>query len=555
MKGLLISAIVFLAVLAACAGSRTTLHDAAQQGDTKTVLLLLDEGADVNARADREKMTGMTPLHRAAMYGQTETVTALLARGADIDARTGYSGETAVQLAVTPYRVVEGQTEAEREATVRVLLEAGADVSSKTNRGSTLLCTAAYHLSPDIVGRILDNGGDIEERDGRGQTPLWCAAGSPLNRRTGNVRLLLAKGADANARDNHGKSVLAIAAQVGNTEVVRMLLAKGADVGSKDQDGYTALDRAESNNQMEVVKLLERAIAKQQPAALPSVLPPAAAPAPAPTAPLSDVDRPPAGKAATMKHAYAVVIGIEQYQQPLPRADFAAHDARIMGRYLSKTLGYAEEHVVVLLNDRATKNGLEKYIEGWLPDHVEAGDSVFIYYSGHGAPNARTGKAYLVPYDGDPAFVEQTGYPLDRLYDRLAALPAKEIVVMLDSCFSGGGGRSVIGKGMRPMVLSVENPLLARGKVVVLAASGGDQVSSTYDQQSHGLLTYFFLKGLNDADLAKDGRIELRELYDYLKPQVERTARRDFHNEQTPQLLGNPDILDRTILWMGRSRP
>lgn len=366
------------------------------------------------------------------------------------------------------------------------------------------------------------------------------------------MRLLLARGANVNTRDNDGQSVLASAVRWGSPEVVRMLLVKGADVNVKDQEGFTALDRAESRKDMEVVALLERAIAKQQPTA-----PSASSPAPAAVLPVSDVDQPPPGKAATArKHAYAVVIGIEQYQQQLPRADFAAHDARIMGQYLSKTLGYAEENVVVLLNDRATKNGVEKYIEGWLPDHVEAGDSVFVYFSGHGAPNARTGKAYLVPYDGDPAFVEQTGYPLDRLYDKLAALPAKDVVVMLDSCFSGAGGRSVIGKGMRPMVLSVENPLLAKGKVVVLAASAGDQVSSTYNQQSHGLFTYFFLKGLQgEADANRDGRIELRELYEYLKPQVERTARREFHNEQQPQLLGNPDVLSRGIVLRGAGKP
>ncbi|TAJ08014.1 MAG: hypothetical protein EPO61_11260 [Nitrospirae bacterium] len=544
-----------IVLLGSCVAPLPTMQQAAKQGDTKTVLLLLDQGADVNARTDREQVQGMTPLHWAAMYGQTDTVKALLARGADINARTGYSGETAIQLAVTPYRVVEGQAAAEREATVQALLDAGADVHNKTKAGGTLLCTAAYHLSPDIVGRILDKARDIEERDGRGQTPLWCAAGSPFDR-TGNVRVLLAKGAKVNALDNQGKSVLAIAAQVGNAEVVRMLLAKGADASIKDQEGFTALDRAESNHQKDVVALLERAIAKQQPVIQSPSVPSVAAAPPAPAPPVSDVDHPPVNKATAKKHAYAVVIGIEQYQQQLPRADFAAHDAQIMGQYLNTTLGYAEEHVVVLLNDRATKNGVEKYIEGWLPDHVEAGDSVFIYFSGHGAPNARTGKAYLVPYDGDPAFVEQTGYPLDRLYDKLAALPAKEIVVMLDSCFSGAGGRSVIGKGMRPMVLSVENPLLAKGKVVVLAASGGGQVSSTYNQQSHGLLTYFFLKGFQgEADANHDGRIELRELYEYLKPQVERTARREFHNEQQPQLLGNPDILSQGIVLMGAGRP
>jgi len=78
---------------------------------------------------------------------------------------------------------------------------------------------------------------------------------------------------------------------------------------------------------------------------------------------------------------------------------------------------------------------------GWLANNVESDSRVFIYYSGHGAPDPRTGDAYLVPYDGDPSFIENTGYSLKKLYDTLGKLPSKEIVVILDSCFSGAGGR------------------------------------------------------------------------------------------------------------------
>lgn len=267
-----------------------------------------------------------------------------------------------------------------------------------------------------------------------------------------------------------------------------------------------------------------------------------------PRVPVLDVDRPPLRQLKMRKSVHAIVIGVEQYQHSLPKADFAANDAKVIGQYL-KTLGYPEENIVLLLNERATKSYIEKYIEGWLPDRVEAGDTVFIYYSGHGAPNPKNGKVYLVPYDGDPAFMEQTGYPLDRLYQQLAALPSKHVVVVLDSCFSGAGGRSVIAKGMRPVVLSVENPVLANGKVVVLAAASGGEVSSTYELRGHGLLTYFFLKGVQGkADQSVDNIIELREIFEYLKPQVQRTARREFHNEQTPQLLGNPEVLNKGVM-------
>lgn len=264
------------------------------------------------------------------------------------------------------------------------------------------------------------------------------------------------------------------------------------------------------------------------------------------TPPPSDVDRVPTRSIPAKNHAYAIVIGIEQYREKLPKADFADRDAKLVSEYLIKVMGYPEENVIVRLNEKAARTDLEKYLENWLPNNVEKDGSVFIYYSGHGAPNPKTGDAYLVPYDGDPTFVETTSYPVKRLYAALDKLPAKDITIVLDSCFSGAGGRSVIAKGIRPMVISVENPVLASGKTVVLAASSGDQVSSTYEEKGHGLLTYYFLKGLQgEGDVNKDGMITMSELFEYVKPRVQKVARKQYNNEQTPQLLASPDLLRR----------
>lgn len=270
--------------------------------------------------------------------------------------------------------------------------------------------------------------------------------------------------------------------------------------------------------------------------------------APTPTIDSDDVDQPRRFYDGRKKNAHAILVGLDNYRSRLPSADFAGHDAKIVAEYVSQTLGYEKENVALLLNEHATKGDFEKYVESWLPNRVESGDSVFIYFSGHGAPHPKTGEAYLVPYDGDPTFIEKTGYPLNRLYDHLATLPAREVVVVLDSCFSGAGGRSVIAPGIRPIITELHNPLLAKGKTVVIAASSGQQISSTYEQKRHGLLTYFFLKGLQgDADTNRDGAIDIVELFDFLKPQVERIARREFNNEQTPQLLGPPELLTKDV--------
>lgn len=255
----------------------------------------------------------------------------------------------------------------------------------------------------------------------------------------------------------------------------------------------------------------------------------------------SDVDELPPAMAKASRNDYAIVIGIEEYRQKLPRADFAASDARLVNAYLTRVMGYPEENVILLINEKALQSDLTKYLERWLHNQVEKDGTVFIYYSGHGAPDHKTGGAYLVPYDGDPAFISETGYSLKRMYDALGKLPAREIIVVLDSCFSGAGGRSVIAKGLRPLVINLSSSTILPKNMTVLSASSGDQVSSTYDEKGHGLFTYFMLKGLKNEDvIKKDGSIRLDDLFGYVKPQVERVARKQYNNEQTPQLIIAP---------------
>lgn len=247
-----------------------------------------------------------------------------------------------------------------------------------------------------------------------------------------------------------------------------------------------------------------------------------------PAAPSSDLDDLP--RAVVPRRAHAVVIGIENYREGLPRADFAASDAKLAAEYFKRVLGVPAENLALLVDDRATNVDFQKYIERWLPNRVKEGDEVFIYFSGHGSPNPAKGDAYLVPYDGDPTYIEQTGYSVKRMYDHLAQLPAKRVIVAMDSCFSGAGGRSVLAKGARPLV-SLQTSEVPT-KITVLSASAGDQISNSYQEKGHGLFTYYFLKGL------KEKGADLRAVYGYLKPEVARVAREQYNADQDPQWRG-----------------
>ncbi|MEW6544328.1 MAG: ankyrin repeat domain-containing protein [Nitrospirota bacterium] len=494
-------------------GCASALYNAVERGDMQGVQTLLDQGAG------KDKDDAAEAFVHAAGAGNLQIVDLFLKRGVDPN---------------VPYR--------------------------SFNYASYPLERAASRGHLEVVRMLLDHGAQVNNVDSPFHFTALTLAASAGN--TEVVKLLLDRGADVAIPDAWGTPILWWAVHdAGNADVVQLLLEHGAYPGVKGReidimkDWRPPLTVAQEKGNTRIIRLLQQAEARLSGAA---AVPPALAPAPAapppPAVPASDVDRLPSVKARPKPNAYAILIGIETYRNKLPKADYAAHDARVMSDYLTRVMGYQEENVALLLNDRAAKADIEKYFEKWLPNRVEKDASVFIYFSGHGAPNPKTGDAYLVPYDGDPGFVDETGYALKRLYHQVGKLPAKDVVVMLDSCFSGAGGRSVLGKGMRPMVLSIENPVLAGNKTVVLAASAGDQVSSTHDQKGHGLLTYFFLKGLQgEADSNKDGSVDLRELFAYLKPQVERTARREYNNEQTPQLLGSPELLAKGVKLVERT--
>jgi hypothetical protein len=232
----------------------------------------------------------------------------------------------------------------------------------------------------------------------------------------------------------------------------------------------------------------------------------------------------------------AVVVGIEKYSNDLPDAEFAEHDARAVKNHLL-ALGYPERNIKFLTGQRATLSGLASYIEDWLPRNVKDDSRVFFYFSGHGAPDPDSGQAYLVPWDGNPNFLDKSAYPLKRLYSNLNALKARQVIVALDSCFSGAGGRSVMAKGTRPLVNKIDIDVASGGKLILFAASAAKETSSILEDQGHGIFTYYFLKGLGGEAKDGSGVISARGLYDYLKPKVQDAASRQ-NRDQTPVLEG-----------------
>lgn len=142
-----------------CAGT-SALHYAAMSGDADLVRLLIDRGADVNARTRED---AVTPLHYAASAANPGAVAALLERGASVNAANTW-GETPLHRAAR----------LSRAGAVSLLLAGKADPNATDRLGCTPLHSALATLTPDVptVQRLLDRGADPNAKDGEGKTPL-----------------------------------------------------------------------------------------------------------------------------------------------------------------------------------------------------------------------------------------------------------------------------------------------------------------------------------------------------------------------------------------------
>jgi hypothetical protein len=254
--------------------------------------------------------------------------------------------------------------------------------------------------------------------------------------------------------------------------------------------------------------------------------------------------------------AVALVIGISKYrEEAIPPVKYAARDAEVMAKYIENLGGVPRANIQVLTNEKASKSDIQAYLEDWLPRRVSEDSTVFLYYAGHGAPDPQGREAYLVPYEGQPDFPSKL-YPLQNVYAALNKLPAKRVVVMLDSCFSGAKGRSVTQVGARPLVMHLDNILPANQKVIVVAGATGNQISSDYDRVKHGLFTYYLLRGLRgEADRNSKGVVNLEDLYQYVKKNVSEKASLELNRDQTPVLLPSESkISDQLKIPLVRTR-
>jgi len=126
-------------------------------------------------------------------------------------------------------------------------------------------------------------------------------------------------------------------------------------------------------------------------------------------------------------------------------------------------------------------------------------DSAVFYFAGHGAPEEND--MILVSQDGRPG--GELGVPLSYLLGRIQRSSVAQIMVILDCCYSGGGGVPQLG--------SKDFPL--RQGVALLTASRGDQTAAELGQ---GIFTSYLCDALKGGAADVLGHVTVAGVYAYL---------------------------------------
>jgi uncharacterized caspase-like protein len=216
----------------------------------------------------------------------------------------------------------------------------------------------------------------------------------------------------------------------------------------------------------------------------------------------------------------ALLIGVNDYaDKAVPQLEGAVRDARAVRERLEQRLGYE----TTVLESPSRSEIVRAFNR--LALEAQPGDSVIVYYAGHGVvvPVDGVDTGFWLPADTDSK-KESTWLSNADIGRLIAAIGSRQLMLVSDSCYSG----TLVGKDR--VSVSGDNPdeWLKRRAAVVMS-SGGDEPVADEGKDGHSFFAWHFMRALEGLDRWQVGN----NLHERLRTAVSR----EF--PQTPQYGGS----------------
>jgi len=233
-----------------------------------------------------------------------------------------------------------------------------------------------------------------------------------------------------------------------------------------------------------------------------------------------------------IKDKWAVVVGVGSFKDSkIPKLRFPAKDAQDFAKFLVEKGNFAPDHVLLLLDENATRNNIVSAIAGnWLPNRVLPDDLVVIYASTHGSPSEldKGGENFLVAYDTEQSDLFTSGVLLQDLAPTIyRRTHCDRVVLLLDACNSGAA--EVGGKGLYRTTNFDVDALAGKGQIVI-SSSGASQRSWESKRYNNGVFTRNLIEVLSK----EQDKTDLQGSFDALKDKVQSEVKFDRQAFQTP---------------------
>jgi peptidoglycan/xylan/chitin deacetylase (PgdA/CDA1 family)/TolA-binding protein len=222
------------------------------------------------------------------------------------------------------------------------------------------------------------------------------------------------------------------------------------------------------------------------------------------------------------RESWAAIVGIDDYVN-WQKLEYAANDALGVKDLLIQKYGFKPDHVFMLLNGQATRQHILSLLGDKLgdPTMVQHEDRVFIFFAGHGATRKlASGRelGYVIPVDADLTNFEGTAIAMTSFQDISESIPAKHVLFVMDSCYSG---LALTRGGADLRSQNYLNEVSRREARQIFTAGEADQQVADNGPNGHSIFTWTLLQGLDGrADLNGDGVITASELATYVAPAV-----------------------------------